>query len=340
MASMMRVPIFHGEGRLVFEDREAPRLGAPDDVLVAIDACGICGTDLNILAVPPAHQARPGIILGHEAVGVVADVGPAVQQLKPGDRVVVAPRLTCGKCRYCRRGITNQCENYLSVGTSIDGAFAPYLRVPERALHKISTAVAAQDAVLFEPLSCVVGATARVPIRPGDRVAIIGAGPIGMLFAMLYRALGAGQIIVADLLPSRLEQARRCGADTVLNVTEVNLKEAILELTDIGADIVVDAVGNQLGTAVNLARRAGSVILFGLRPHDTPAVKQYAITRYDLTIVGTFVGLNPFVQTVQLLESGVIHPGSLITHRLPLESVCEGVELMRSGQAMKVVIEL
>ena len=114
----------------------------------------------------------------------------------------------------------------------------------------------------------------------------------------------------------------------------------MLELTDIGADIVVDAVGNQLGTAINLARRGGSVILFGLRPHDTPAVKQYTITRYDLTIVGTFVGLNPFVQTIQLLESGIIHPGALITHRLPLEMVREGVELMRSGQGMKVVIEI
>jgi threonine dehydrogenase-like Zn-dependent dehydrogenase len=340
MPSTMRVPIFQGEGRMVFENRDVPRPEASDDVLVAIEACGICGTDLNILAVPPAHQARPGIILGHEGVGVVAEVGPAVHQLKPGDRVVIAPRLTCGKCRYCRRGIVNQCENYLSVGTSIDGAFAPYLRVPERALHKISAAVAQQDAVLFEPLSCVVGATARVPVRPGDRVAIVGAGPIGALFAMLYRALGAGQIIMADISPARLEQAKRFGADAVLNAAEVNLKDAVLELTDIGADIVVDAVGNQLGTAINLARRAGSVILFGLRPHDTPAVKQYTITRYDLTIVGTFVGLNPFVQTIQLLESGIIHPGALITHRLPLEMVREGVELMRSGQGMKVVIEI
>ena len=340
MHSTMRVPIFQGEGQLVFENRDVPRPEASDDVLVAIDACGICGTDLNILAVPPAHQARPGIILGHEGVGVVAEAGPAVHQLKPGDRVVIAPRLTCGKCRYCRRGIVNQCENYLSVGTSIDGALAPYLRVPERALHKISAAVAQQDAVLFEPLSCVVGATARVPMRPGDRVAIIGAGPIGALFAMLYRALGAGQIIMADISPARLEQAKRFGADATLNAAEVNLKDAVLELTDIGADIVVDAVGNQLGTGINLVRRAGSVILFGLRPQDTPAIKQYTITRYDLTIVGTFVGLSPFVQTIQLLESGIIHPGALITHRLPLEKVREGVELMRSGQGMKVVIEI
>jgi threonine dehydrogenase-like Zn-dependent dehydrogenase len=222
MPSMMQVPVFQGEGRLVFEDRNIPRPQADDDVLVAIEACGICGTDLNILAVPPAHQARPGIILGHEGVGFVAETGPAVHGLKPGDRVVIAPRLTCGKCRYCRRGIVNQCENYLSVGTSIDGAFAPYLRVPDRALHRIAPAVAKADAVLFEPLSCVVGAAARAPMRPGDRVAIIGAGPIGALFAMLYRTMGAGQIIMADISPARLDQARRFGADAVLNAAEIS----------------------------------------------------------------------------------------------------------------------
>ncbi len=113
-----------------------------------------------------------------------------------------------------------------------------------------------------------------------------------------------------------------------------------MDLTGIGADIVVDAVGNQLGIAINLARRGGSVILFGLRPHDSPAVKQYTITRYDLTLYGAFVGLNPFVQTIQLLESGIIHPGALITDWLPLERLSEGIARMRSGQGMKVVVEM
>jgi len=156
----------------------------------------------------------------------------------------------------------------------------------------------------------------------------------------MYRTLGAGLIIMADVVPHRLELAAYFGADVVLNPASESLREGVLAHTGIGCDIVVDAVGNQLPAAIELVRRAGQIALFGLRPHDTPAVPQYAITRYDLTIVGSFVGLNPFMQTLQLLESGIMRPGRLITHRMPLESFAEGVALMRSGQAMKVAVEM
>ena len=125
MDEMMRAPVFAGEGKMVYEERPAPRPESPDDVTVAVKACGICGTDLNILAVPPAHKALPGIVLGHEGVGVVVATGEGVRGLRPGDRVVIAPRITCGRCRYCRRGLDNQCEDYRTIGTTMDGAFAP-----------------------------------------------------------------------------------------------------------------------------------------------------------------------------------------------------------------------
>ena len=336
---MMKVPLFKGEGRLVYEDRPIPQPDHPDDVLVNVEACGICGTDLNILAVPPAHKATPNIIIGHEGVGRVEAVGSGVTTLQPGDRVVIAPRLTCGQCRYCRRGLNNQCTNYQTIGTTIDGAFAPYLRAPQRALYKISPSVPRDDAVLFEPLSCVVGTVTRAPIQAGDNVVIIGAGPMGMLFAQMYRTLGAGKLIVIDIAPYRLNFAQEMGADEVLNLNETDVVKAVRQLTDLGADIVVDAVGNQLGTAINLARRGGQVILFGLRPHDNPPVNQYTITRYDLTIHGAFVGLDPFEQTIKLLESRRLQPSALITHRLPLAELAQGVALMRSGQGMKVIIE-
>jgi threonine dehydrogenase-like Zn-dependent dehydrogenase len=151
--------------------------------------------------------------------------------------------------------------------------------------------------------------------------------------------MGAGQIIAIDVVSYRLHFAQEVGADAILNPAEVDLPKAVTELTGIGADVVVDAVGNQMGTAIKLARRGGQVILFGLRPHDHPPVNQYTITRYDLTIHGTFVGLQPFEQTIQLLESRRIQPAQLITHRVPLSALSEGVELMRSGQAMKVIVE-
>jgi threonine dehydrogenase-like Zn-dependent dehydrogenase len=335
----MNVPIFKGNGRLEYEDRPVPRPDQPGDVLVKIEACGICGTDLNILATPPAHKATPNIIIGHEGVGLVEAIGAGVTGLRPGDRVVVAPRLTCGQCRYCRRGLDNQCTNYKTIGTTIDGAFAPYLLAPQSALFKVGTKVPREDAALFEPLSCVVGSITRAPVEAGDNVAIIGAGPMGLLFAQMYRTLGAGRIMVADIAPYRLNFAQEMGVDDALNPAEVDLAQAVLDITGLGADIVVDAVGNQMDMAIKLSRRGGHVILFGLRPHDNPPVNQYTITRYDLTLHGTFVGLKPFEQTIQLLESRRLQPSALITHRVPLTRLAEGVELMRSGQGLKVVVE-
>lgn len=336
--SMMHVPVFKDVGTLEYVDRPIPQPTRPDDVLVRIEACGICGTDLNILATPPAHEARPNTIIGHEGVGVVEAVGTGVDKVLPGDRVVIAPRLTCGECDYCRRGFNNQCINYRTIGTTIDGAFAPYTCVPQRALYKISPAVSRDDALFFEPLSCVMGALSRIRYQAGDNVVIIGAGPMGLLFVQMFQTLGAGKIIVADIVPYRLNFALEIGAGYALNPKDVDLAERVREITSLGADIVIDAVGNQIGEAIKLARRAGQVVLFGLRPHDNPPVNQYTITRYDLTIHGTFVGLNPFDQTIQLLESGRIHPSKLITHQVPLSDLSWGVELMRTGQAMKVVV--
>lgn len=336
----MNVPIFIGDGKLSYEDRPIPKIQNSDDVLLSITASGICGTDLNILATPPAHKAKLGIVIGHEGVAKVNDVGSHVSSLKPGDRVVIAPRLTCGNCAYCRRGLDNQCTNYQTIGTTLDGTFAPYAIAPERALYKVSDSVSMQDAALFEPLSCVVGAFAKAPVRPGDNVGIIGAGPMGALFAMVAKANGAGRVFMSDVVPYRLDYARdTLGAIPINNKTQ-DLQQTIMEDTGIGCDIVIDAVGNQMSSAINLVRRAGTVILFGLRPNDTQQVSQYHITRYDINVMGAFVGLNPFAQTINLLESGIIKPSALITHRLPLTELQRGVDIMRSGQGMKVLVEM
>ena len=335
----MTVPVFKGQGRLVYEERPVPKPVQPGDALVKIEASGICGTDLNILATPPAHYANTNIIIGHEGTGIVESIAPGTTSIQPGDRVVIAPRLTCGLCHYCRMGLDNQCTEYRTIGTTIDGVFAPYLCAPERALFKISDHVSRDDAVLFEPLSCVVGSLARASFQAGDDVVVIGAGPMGLLFALLYRTLGAGKIIVVDIAPFRLEYAKSIGVDEILDPGQNDLFETVRKLTVHGADVVVDAVGNQLGTAVKLARRGGQVILFGLQPHDNQLVSQYLITRYDLTIHGTFVGLNPFEQTIHLLESGQFKPSLLITHRIRLSELNQGIELMRAREAMKVLVE-
>ncbi len=338
MPRNMVVPVFMGEGRLEMQEREAPQIKNPDDVLLRVEACGLCGTDLNILAVPPAHKAEIGTVLGHEFIGTVEAVGTGAKYVREGDRVVVAPRLHCNQCRYCRRGLANQCEDYKTLGIHRDGGLAPYVVAPERALFKISREVALEDAVFAEVLSCVFGGTTRVPVNAGESVVILGAGPVGLLFGMLYRASGAGKIIVTDVAPFRLNIAKNSGADVVINSREQDVEAIVKEQTELGADIVVDAVGALLPQALKLARRGGRIVLFGLQTHALPAVSQYLIARYELAVHGAFGGANHFPGVVRLLESGVIHPSSLITHRVGAANVAAAFNAMRAGETMKVIV--
>lgn len=334
----MLVPVFIGNGVLEMQERPRPEIRKPDEVLLRVAACGLCGTDLNILAVPPAHKANPGTVLGHEFVGTVAEIGDGVQRLEVGDFVVVAPRVHCNQCRYCRRGLPNQCEDYTTLGIHRDGGLAPYVIAPERALFKISKHVALEDAVFAEVLSCVMGGIIRAPITMGENVVILGAGPVGLLFAMVYRASGAGKIIVTDVAPFRLEFARNHGADLAVNAREQDVEAVVKAETELGADIVVDAVGSLLPQAVKLARRGGRIVLFGLQAHALPPVSQYLITRHELTVYGAFGGANQFPTVVQMLERGVVHPAPLISHRLPATQAAAAFDAMRTGETMKVIV--
>lgn len=334
----MLVPVFLGEGRLEIQDRPTPQLKNPDDVLLRVEACGLCGTDLNILAVPPAHKAAPGTVLGHEFVGTVEQIGAGVKNLQEGDRVVVAPRLICNQCRYCRRGFPNQCEDYKTLGITLDGGLAPYVVAPARALYKISRDVPLDDAVFAEVLSCVSNGTTKVPVNAGESVVILGAGPVGLLYGMVYRASGAGKIIITDVAPFRLDMAKRNGADAVINSREQDVQAIVNEQTEIGADIVVDAVGALLPQALKLARRGGRIVLFGMQPNALPPTSQYLITRYELTVYGAFGAANQFPGVVQMLERGIVKPSPLITHRIPATQASQAFDAMRAGETMKVVV--
>jgi threonine dehydrogenase-like Zn-dependent dehydrogenase len=337
----MHAPVFVGDGKIIYKNLPVPKVEKKNDVLIKIEQCGICGTDLNILAVPPAHNAKKNIVIGHEIVGKVIKVGSEVTQIKPEDRVVVAPRMTCGECYYCRQGLDNQCINYKTIGTTVNGGFAPYLCAPKNVFYKLSGQVDNDNAVLFEPLSCVVGAMAKVPMQAGDSVAIFGAGPMGALFAMVCKIMGAGKIIMMDISQNRLDflQERNISTDFV-NVKDPNWKNKLTELFPLGLDIVIDAVGNQINNCVQISRRGGMVILFGLRANENQTINQYEITRKDIRIMGSFVGLNPFEQTIKLLNSNIYDFSALITHKLKITELEKGVELMRTGTAMKVVVEM
>lgn len=334
----MLVPVFMGNGVLETQERPQPQLKNNDDVLLRVEACGLCGTDLNILAVPPAHKAAPGTVLGHEFVGTVEQIGAGVKNLQEGDRVVVAPRLICTRCRYCRRGLPNQCEDYKTLGITLDGGLAPYVVAPARALFKISRDVPLEDAVFSEVLSCVSSGTTKVPVNAGESVVILGAGPVGLLYGMMYRASGAGKIIITDVVPFRLDMAKKNGADLVIHSREQDVEAMVQEHTELGADIVVDAVGALLPTAVKLARRGGRIVLFGMQANALPPTSQYLITRYELSVYGAFGAANQFPGVVTLLERGVVKPSPLITHRIPATEASKAFDAMRAGETMKVVV--
>jgi len=337
MDSTMLAAVFEGEGRLSLKQVPVPTIQKSDDVLLQVEGAGICGTDVHILEVPPGHPATPGAILGHEYVGQVLEIGAGVKNLRPGDRVVVAPNLYCGLCAYCRAGRPNQCQDFSTLGIYLNGGFAKYNVAPERACHKIKPNLPTDEAIFTELLSCVIGGTERVRLQPGESVAVLGAGPVGLMFALAFKAAGAGQLIVTDVSPYRLEFARRIGVDAALDARG-DIVTAIRNLTNGGADVVVDAVGALFPQAVPVATKGGKVVLFGMNQQARPTVSQYDITRNELTIYGTFIGINTFPVAIKMLESGALKPSVLISHRLPLARIAEGLELLRRGEAIKVVV--
>jgi len=320
-------------------EREVPRIVKPDDVLVAVEAASICGTDVHLLGNPPGFIGTKGIVLGHECVGKVVEVGSNVGGLKPGDRVVLEPNIACGYCRYCRDGVPNMCENDVILGVTIDGVFADYFVAPERGLVKIPDDMPADLAVFAEPVNCVLGAVKKVRALPGETVLVLGAGPIGLYFTMLYKSNGAGKVIVSEPSEFRAEYARKCGADIVVNPLENNLKEVVLEETQgLGADITVDAVGVLFPDAIACTRRAGRIILFGQNGAARQTICQNDITRNGLTVYGNYIGSYTLPATVKLLHAGLIPVEKLITHKLKMTDFAVGLEAMRKGEALEVIL--
>lgn len=334
----MLAAVFAGEGRLVVTDVPEPRLAHDDDVLLRVRAAGICGSDLHILSMPPSHPATVGTILGHEYAAEVVDAGPAATGFRSGDRVVIDPNLTCGQCPYCRMGHPNSCLNMTTLGVFMHGGMARYNVAPSRALHKISGEVPVEEAVLAEPLSCVVNGVQQLSPQVGESCLILGAGPIGLLFVALLKAAGVRPIIVAEIVPYRAQAARDVGADEILDPRGRDLAGDVVRRSEIGVDMAVDAVGTQVIPALRSVRRGGRVLLFGVNTEAESTLHQYEITRNEKRILGSFIARYTFPAAIRVLESGLIDAGRFITHRLGLREVHAGVEMLRRGEGIKVVV--
>ena len=325
----MKAAVLADVGTLAVQERAEPALEAWDEVLLDVEACGVCGTDLHILSNPPSHPANVGVVLGHEFVGRIAEAGPAVRELAVGDRVAVAPNLWCGECRWCRRGFRNQCENGTTYGIFIDGGLAARVAVKARACHPISGDLPAHVAALAEPLSTVVHGARQAAVFPGETAVVIGAGPIGAMFCALLNAAGA-TVTVVEPTAERAALARDLGAAEVVAPGDAG---------ELEADVVVDAVGSQLDAALRLVGRGGRVLLFGMNEHARAEVAQSRITRDELTVIGSYVGQDVMPDAIRLLEQGRIPFERVVTHRVGVEELPGAIEELRAGRALKVEVE-
>jgi threonine dehydrogenase-like Zn-dependent dehydrogenase len=331
----VRAAVFEGEGRLVMSDVPDPE-PAPDEVVIAVEACGICGSDVQILNVPPGHPSTPPVVIGHEFVGRVRAVGSAVTDIPVGLRVVCDPDPKCGACDSCRAGRPANCTNIVALGVYRDGALADYVAAPANAIYPIREDVPADIAALVEPLACVINGTNRAALRPGESAVVFGAGAIGCLFIAVLKAAGAARIIAVEPSVHRAPVAKAMGADEVVTPDAWVARRA--ELLPGGADVVVDAVGSVLPAAIEAAGMGARVVVFGMNANARQPVHQVEITEKGLTILGSYISNFTFPAAIRLVESGQIDFSPMITAAITLEETEDGVGRLRSGEAIKVVI--
>lgn len=345
----MRVARFYAPEDIRLEDAEEPTPG-PGDVKIRVRACSTCGTDVKISKF--GHQRLdPPRVLGHEIAGDVVEVGADVTGWVPGDRVQVIAAIPCGQCRECRAGHMTICPNQLSMGYNYDGGFAEYMIVPKvvldvDGLNRIPDGVGFDEASVAEPLACALNAQELVGIDDGDDVVVIGSGPIGCLHVRLARAHGAGRVFLVELSRERLDTAAALvNPDAAICAAEQDPVEAVLALTEgRGADVVITAAasGKAQEQAVTMVAPRGRISFFGGLPKTDPIISLDSnLVHYrELMIIGAN-GSSPDhnKRALQLVADGAVPVDDLITHRLPLEQVLDGIGIVSRGEAIKVTIQ-
>jgi alcohol dehydrogenase len=344
----MRALVYHGPGRKAWEEAAKPVVGDDTDAIVRVDAVTICGTDLHILKgdVPAVTGGR---ILGHEAVGTIDAVGAGVKTVKPGDRVLVSCITSCGTCRYCREGRAGQClgGGGWILGHKVDGTQAEYVRVPfaDLSTYQVPAGVTDEEILMLAdilPTGYEVGVL-NGGVRPGDVVAVVGAGPIGLSAIMGARLFSPSHVVAIDLADRRLEAAKQFGADVIVNNGREDPLPAIRSMTGgLGADVTIEAVGvpATFELAVALARPGGRIANIGV--HGGPAtlhLEEQWIR--NITITTGLVDAYSTATLLRLLSGHQIGAGQFITHRFGLDEFAEAYDVFAHAAdtgALKVVL--
>ncbi len=341
----MKALILKEYGKLSYEDAPIPEF-APNEVLVAVKACGICGSDVHGMDGSTGRR-RPPLIMGHEAAGVIAQTGEKVAGWKTGDRVTFDSTIYCGTCAYCRRGQINLCDHRRVLGVSCEeyrqhGAFAEYVAVPEHILYRLPDTVSFEQAALVEPFTIALHAVSRNAPALNDCAVVIGCGMIGLALVQTLRLAGCGLIIAADVAPEKLTLAENLGAMTVDSSTPDALAR-ILELTrGRGADAVYEAVGMSatVDLATRCARKGGSITLVGNLAPKVELPLQLVVTR-ELTLYGTCASNGEYPAVLDLMARGSLNVKPLLSAVAPLSEGAEWFEkLSRKGnELLKVILK-
>jgi 2-desacetyl-2-hydroxyethyl bacteriochlorophyllide A dehydrogenase len=324
---------------------DAPTPG-PGEVLCRVRACGFCGSDLHII-----EGAFPGVqyplIPGHEWSGEVAEAGEGVEVFHPGDRIAIEPHASCGRCENCLRGQYTICLNYgrwphRHIGYTADGGFAEFCVVPVQCLHLIPDDMGFAEATLVTTAGTAIMGLERARVETGDRVLVLGAGPVGMLTAQFARFLGAGEVIITDVDEARLAMARDCGIDRPVHAERDDLASAVgpggVDLAAVCAGVpalVNEALGN--------LRRGGRLLLLGLSGGRGAEIDTDLVVLENLTVFGSRAeGDRACSRAIRAYASGRLSSAALVTHRFPLGEFCAAYNVFhnRRDGAMKVVVEV
>jgi L-iditol 2-dehydrogenase len=336
MVQMMKAGVLHRAGKISCELIPVPETESKE-VLVAIKVVGICGSDVpRFLRGTSPYGFK---ILGHECAGEVVRVGSEVTGVKPGERVAIMPVIPCRQCDFCQSGEYSLCDNFIRLGTRIDGCFAEYVKVAPENLLKLPPTVDYELASLLEPSSVALHTVKRPGIRPGDVVAVLGCGPIGLLIAQWAKILGARRVFAVDIAPVKLKIARKAGITDCINAKAKDPVEVVMRATQgRGADLVFEAAGTEttLEQSISMTGKLGRVGLIGLVEQNV-TLPQKTITdilRRELTIYGVYdtdtkpVPSNSWEVSLHFMETGQLDVKSLITHRFKIDEIKSVFEKM------------
>ena len=344
----MKVAVLYEPRHIELEDRDKPSISSPNEVLVEVRNVGICHSDVHYYVHGRIGDfvVREPLILGHECSGVVVEKGGAVRHLEVGDRVIIEPAAPCRTCFYCKIGRYNLCENLKFMGTPpTDGAFSEYVTWPADFVYKMPDEMSFEEGALIEPFSVALYSVRRSGLLPGSRVAILGAGTIGLMTLMAARECGATEIFITDIVDRKLKLAEELGAKAAINAKEEDPVKTITYLTDgKGPDVVFDAVGleSTFNQALKMVRMGGRIVVIGLGFKDVTTSPIIDIPTKELDILGILRYANVFPDAIRIAASKKPPLTKLITHRLDFSELVKGMELVARGEedVMKVMIKI